>query len=218
MVLTTFLGLRVTSELVAAACLAGSLEISQLIYENDTRVLEQKGVTEVGHHVEWGDLTMSAAVQGRRSDIVWWLQRRFPDADFDRNAALWSALKMGGILVAEWLISRGFARLGNRAQHAPVRDIAAQGRVDVLQWLAERVQLDGVAGLVAKAAENGRLDAVRWLIECGQVSESRAASFSCEVHLGIHLAAVKGHFEVAKYLRGYTQSNANYLRQDYLHG
>ncbi|KAE8902916.1 hypothetical protein PF005_g17945 [Phytophthora fragariae] len=80
-ILKKFPRFRISSEVVARACLAGALEILELFYENCRQVLEERGKFGVGHPVEWGGLTMSEAVLGRRSDIVWWLHHHFPDAN-----------------------------------------------------------------------------------------------------------------------------------------
>lgn len=204
-------GFRVSSEIVSRACLAGSIGILQVFYDNDTRVLEQKGVIGMGNFVEWGDFTMSAAVQNRRSDILWWLLEHVPDANFNRSEALWSAVKMGDILIAEWLISQGAAWPERGERQDVALAIAARGRIDVLQWLAGRGQINGGVGLVMKAAENRHLEVVRWLVERnseGSGTNDRHPNLTREVSLAIHFAAVNGHLHVAKYLREYAKVSA----------
>ncbi|KAE9334589.1 hypothetical protein PF008_g13892 [Phytophthora fragariae] len=213
--LSTFKGLTVSSEVVARACLAGSMETLQLLYANDSRVLG----AGCGNHVEWGESTLSAAIQSRRSDVVWWLFRHIPDANYNLRAALWSAVQMGDVLMAEWLVLRGAEWPDLRGERVVAHEVAALGRVDVLQWLEERGQLDGVAGMVIKAAEKGRLDTVRWLIErtpSDDGSRLDATVLRYEVYLSIHGAAINGHLEVAKCLREFSKRSISSLRVNQL--
>ncbi|KAH7491425.1 uncharacterized protein KRP23_348 [Phytophthora ramorum] len=107
-----------------------AMDILQFFCEN--------GVIGVGHPVEWGGFTMSAAVQSRRSDIVWWLYRHIPDVNVNFCAALMSAVTTGDIVIPEWLIQHGAEWPEETDLRNVVRGVAAQGRLDVLDWLEER--------------------------------------------------------------------------------
>lgn len=66
--------------------------------------------------------------------------------------------------------------------------------------------------MLLKAAEIGRLDIVRWIVDhdleiCNEEEDddnffppSRVTSLGGEARLAIHIAAVNGHLDVAKYL------------------
>ncbi|KUG01202.1 hypothetical protein AM587_10006429 [Phytophthora nicotianae] len=64
---------------------------------------------------------MSAAVLSHRGDIVWWLHRHIPDANYDLDTPLRSALITGDMVMAESLVS-----------------IAAQrGHLEIVRWIVE---------------------------------------------------------------------------------
>ncbi|KAG2969170.1 hypothetical protein PC120_g26740 [Phytophthora cactorum] len=178
------------------------MDILQLFYENDSRLLEQRGETGRGNAIEWGNLTMSAAVLSHRSDIVWWLHRHVPDSNYDLDTALRSALIMGDIVMAEWLASHG-AHWPEHADYT-VRTVVARGRLDVLQWLVEQGRLDRIIALVSIAAQRGHLEIVRWIVEWtlpNHTAVEHGILVLAVATLSIHTAATHGHLQVAKYLR-----------------
>ncbi|KAG3053489.1 hypothetical protein PI124_g23753 [Phytophthora idaei] len=199
---TKFQGFTVSSEVVARACKAGAMDILQFFYEKDSRLLEQRGEIGKGHSIEWGNLTMSVAVLSHRTDIVWWLHRHAPDANYDLDTALRSALIMGDIVMAAWLASHG----GHWPEHADytVRTVVARGRLDVLQRLVEQRRLDRVIALVSIAAQRGHLEIVRWIVEWtlqNHTAVEHGILVLAVATLSIHTAATHGHLQVAKYLR-----------------
>ncbi|KAK1946756.1 putative ankyrin repeat protein [Phytophthora citrophthora] len=204
MAFSKFQSFTVTSEVVARACKAGSMDILRFFYENDSRFLEERGEIGRGHPTEWGGLSvakydqlvalsMSAAVLSHRSDIVWWLHRYIPDADYDLNTAFNSALMMGDILVAQWLESQGVRVRGGTS--AAARAVALKGRLGVLHWLGERGQLHSAIRLLATAARHGHMDIVHHADRLHRIRVIGPAALS------IHVAATNGHLEVFKYLR-----------------
>ncbi|OWY99427.1 LOW QUALITY PROTEIN: hypothetical protein PHMEG_00029568 [Phytophthora megakarya] len=198
-----FQGCTVTSEVVDRACEAGAMEILQVFYDNDSAFLEESGVVGTGHPTEWGGLTMSAAVQGRRSDIVWWLHRHIPNAGFDLDAAL--VVKLGDILVAESLITLG-AR-GPVFNSRAIGSVVRSGRRDVLQWLIERGLLDSVINLLPQAAATGDLEIVRWIIDHTlQNAEHKRAVVEMSLFT-VHAAIIHGHLDIAKYLHEFATSS-----------
>ncbi|EGZ14446.1 hypothetical protein PHYSODRAFT_301488 [Phytophthora sojae] len=187
--LSKFQGLTVSSELVARACLVGSLEILQLFTPMTTGRWSRRGFTD------WGT---TRRLQPQRCTV---------------------ALTMGDILIAEWLISQRAAwpERDEHGDGGIADEIVARGRVDFLQWLEERGKLDKVPGWIVKAAENGHLGMVRWLIERSPPnggSQARTALLKCEAQLAIHGAAANGHLEAAKYLREYTKPYTSHLLVD----
>ncbi|EGZ14444.1 hypothetical protein PHYSODRAFT_332831 [Phytophthora sojae] len=196
---------QVSSEIVARACLAGALDILQFFHDNCTQVLEKREKFGVGHPVDWGNLTMSAAILGRRSDIVWWLHRHFPDANYNLEIALESALKVGNVLIAKWLLNQGAEwrrRRRNPTERIDACYVAGQERLDVLHWLDERGQIDsGDVRMLVNAAKGGHLEVVRWLIEHRGSSTAAVA----DAMLATHAAASKWPLKVAKFLREFTK-------------
>lgn len=91
--------------------------------------------------------------------------------------------------------------------HNLVHEVAAQGRLDVLQWLEKNEPMRSTAGgVLLMAAEYGHLEVVRWLLDLDLRShandnQSRLTDLGGEASLAIHIAAVNGHLEIAKYLR-----------------
>lgn len=93
-------------------------------------------------------------------------------------------------------------------------DIVTQGRLDI-QWLDERGELDGVQGLIVKAAEHGCLHIVRWLIDRDAARSgifTHLTDIGGEASLAINAAAVNGHLEVAQYLYVRTKAPENDLQ------
>ncbi|KAF4142998.1 Ankyrin repeats (many copies) [Phytophthora infestans] len=199
--LTKFQGFSISSEVVTRACKAGAMDLLQLFYENDSRVLEQRGEIGRGHSIKWGNLTMSAAVLSRRSDIVWWLHRHIPDANYDLDAALRSALIMGDIIMAEWLASHG-ARRSKNSVDITTRGVAANGRLDVLQWLVDKGRCKNIIAMVPIAAQNGHLEMLRWIVDWTlQKNAAVKRDVVAMAMSAIHVAATHGHLQTAKYLR-----------------
>ncbi|KAG1703430.1 hypothetical protein DVH05_007378 [Phytophthora capsici] len=152
---------------------------------------------------------MSAAVLSHRSDIVWWLHRHVPDADYDLNTALNSALVIGDILVAVWLEGQGARGPGGTSGAA--RAVVAKGRLDVLQWLEDRGQLHSAIRLLGTAAEKGHMDIAQWIIN--RTLENHADGqhrirVVGPAALSIHAAATNGHLEIATYLRQFVVEHA----------
>lgn len=90
---------------------------------------------------------------------------------------------------------------------------AAKGAIDMLRTYY--TDPANGTGVLLKAAENGHLDIVRWVInrdleDHGLDSDSdeegdggskfHVTSIGGEAGLSIHMAAVNGHLEIAKYL------------------
>ncbi|KAK1940800.1 putative ankyrin repeat protein [Phytophthora citrophthora] len=206
-----FQGATVTFDTVAKACQAGAMEILELFKENDRFSLEE---TDTGLDIEWGGLAMSAAVLGGYSDLVQWLPEPSSHSFYDMETALKSAVKMGVISTAEWL--------GKRVERWPestddsVLSLAAEGRLDVLQWLETRgivsQRVDGIVLLVVAAAENGHLKLVRWLMD--SVLKRRSSIKQTCIAAGvatfsIHAAAAHGHLTVARFLHVLTRALVN---------
>jgi hypothetical protein len=147
----------VTSEVVAGTCKAGAITILQFFNENDRRLLEQNAdahsdLTTVGHAVEWGGWAMETAIRCHRADIMWWLHANIPDAEYDLDAALESAIKCGEIFAAEWLLAQGPEWPGFDGQPAVALAVASAGRLNVLKWLETKGEVDDLVGLVVHAA------------------------------------------------------------------
>ncbi|OWZ01484.1 hypothetical protein PHMEG_00027113 [Phytophthora megakarya] len=197
-------GCRISSEVVARACEVGAMEILQFFYDNDSRVLEERGMIGTGHSTEWGGLTMSAAIKGHRSDIVWWLHRHIPDADFDLDKAFMSALNVGNLPMAESLITLG-------AQAPPLNSIEFRfavfyGHGDVLRWLVERGLLNSVIFFLPHAAGAGHFEIVQWIIDWTLQNEHRRLAVGTSL-LTIHQAVTHGHLDIAKYLHEFATNS-----------
>lgn len=163
--------------------------------------------------MEWSGKNLSSAVRCRRNDIMWWLLQTLPEVPHDKSGALETAISRGDIPAAEWLISHGAEWTQHIEGNCPAHRAAAEGDLGVLKWLAEQQQVDGVVGLVVKAAEEGHLHVVRWLINRDMqegdtrdaLARSHLTDLGGEASLSIHIAAVNGHLDVAKYLRARAQ-------------
>ncbi|KAE9093729.1 hypothetical protein PF007_g18019 [Phytophthora fragariae] len=111
---------------------------------------------------------------------------------------------MGDILIAEWLVEQG-------AEWRQVSDVidgyvANQGRLDVLQWLYARGQIEKDLLLMLSAANGGHFHVARWVIEVIEPHDggTRIDTFPAVV-FAIHTAASHGHLEIAKFLRECTK-------------
>ncbi|KAG3122795.1 hypothetical protein PI124_g23912, partial [Phytophthora idaei] len=198
-------GKTVKPEVVELAATKESLPILQYFRANDNTALGglvPVSKRSVGFRVEWGSQVLSAVISSRRSDIVWWLDSHLR-AQFDWNKALRTAVTNGDILVAEWLISQGARWLLRTRGRCVAHEVITQGRLDILKWLENRSQLDAdeVVGLVVIAAKAGHLEIVRWLIDRDAQDDGELTRLGKEASLAIHIAAVNGHLQVAKYLR-----------------
>ncbi|ETN02507.1 hypothetical protein PPTG_16460 [Phytophthora nicotianae INRA-310] len=200
---TKFPRKTVTPEVVELATTTGSLPILQYFCDNDNTVLADRRFVakrNVGFRVEWGSQILSAAIASHRGDIVWWLDNTVT-ASFDWNKALTTAVISGDILMAEWLLSQGAMWSRRSRGRCMAHDVVSQGRLDVLRWLENRDCLDDIVGLVVIAAQCGHLEIVRWLIDRDVVEGGDLTHLGKEASLAIHIAAVNGHLQVAKYLR-----------------
>jgi len=207
-------GCTITSEVVTEASKAGAMNILQFFNENDRRLLDPNddSRTIVGHAVEWGEGAMEAAILGHRADIVWWLKTNVPDAAFDRDAALKSALKCGEIFVAEWLLAQGAEWPRPYEGVVVACCLANAGRLDVLKWLDTKGKLGVVVGLVVNAAEKGHLAVARWAVDRDEhdiEGDHLLTGLGGEASLAIHIAATNGRLQVAKYLRTQVQTPVN---------
>ncbi|KAG1703404.1 hypothetical protein DVH05_007352 [Phytophthora capsici] len=133
---------------------------------------------------------MSAAVLSHRSDIVWWLHQHVPDADYNWGTALNSALMMGDIIMAQWMEAQG---IRSEVTRGALRRIVASGRLDVLQWLEERGQLQSPIRLLGTAAEKGHLNIVQWIISHtleSHAEDQHSVRVVGPAALSIHAAAI----------------------------
>ncbi|KAE9073892.1 hypothetical protein PF010_g24893 [Phytophthora fragariae] len=219
---TKFQGYKITAEVVTQAASLGSIKILQFFFDNDNRVAgrhfrETNRRCTAGHSIEWGGLSMASAVANSHSDVVWWLHQHISNARFDLSAALKAAILTGNILVAEWLLARGAAWPPRVAGEYVQHDVVAQGRLDILRWLSVRDQLDGIHGLVVKAAEHGHLHVIRWLIDGDDAwngISTRCTDLGGEASVAIHTAAIRGHLEVAQYLYVRAKTPQNDLQRE----
>ncbi|KAG1688399.1 hypothetical protein DVH05_003705 [Phytophthora capsici] len=205
-----FQGATVTFDTVEKACAVGAREILELFKENDNFSLEE---TDVGLDIEWGGLAMSAAVLSGHSDLVQWLPDPSPHSFYDMETALKAAVKMGDIPTAEWLGKR--VRWPENTDDS-VLSLAAEGRLDILQWLETRgivsQRIYGVVLLVVAAAVNRRLEVIRWLMDSilKRGSSIKQTCIAAGVAtLSIHAAAAHGHLDVARFLRGLNRALVN---------
>ncbi|KAG1692248.1 hypothetical protein DVH05_025678 [Phytophthora capsici] len=205
-----FQGATVTFDTVEKACAVGAREILELFKENDNFSLEE---TDVGLDIEWGGLAMSAAVLSGHSDLVQWLPESSSHSFYDMETALKAAVKMGDIPTAEWLGKR--VRWPENTDDS-VLSLAAEGRLDILQWLETRgivsQRIYGVVLLVVAAAVNRRLEVIRWLMDSilKRGSSIKQTCIAAGVAtLSIHAAAAHGHLDVARFLRGLNRSLVN---------
>ncbi|KAE8973828.1 hypothetical protein PR001_g26194 [Phytophthora rubi] len=219
---TKFQGYKITAEVVTQAASLGSIKILQFFFDNDNRVAgrhfrETNRRCTAGHSIEWGGLSMASAVANSHSDVVWWLHQHISNTRFDLSAALKAAILTGNILVAEWLLARGAAWPPRVAGEYVQHDVVAQGRLDILRWLSVRDQLDGIHGLVVKAAEHGHLHVIRWLIDGDDAwngISTRCTDLGGEASVAIHTAAIRGHLEVAQYLYVRAKTPQNDLQRE----
>lgn len=220
-------GCAIRSEVVVKAVAVGCLEMLKLFLEEDsTRFLGDRAQAKVmesgeGHYVVWGLGLMETAISRGHSSIAWWLKANLLDVDHDLDAALETAVGCGDIATATWLESigatwrfDGFASaqqlsLSKRilqqfnGARSLTQQLAASGRLDVLQWLRDHGKLRGTVGALITAAEAGQLDIVRWLINSNakDMDRGRLVDLGGVISLSIHAAAVNGHLDAAKYLR-----------------
>ncbi|KAL3659819.1 hypothetical protein V7S43_015121 [Phytophthora oleae] len=150
---------------------------------------------------------MSAAVLGGRRDLVQWLPEPISHSYYDMETALQSAVKMGAIPTAEWLGVRG-ARWPEITDDS-VLSLAAEGRLDVLQWLKTRgivsQRIDGVVLLVVAAARNRRLEVIRWLMDSVLTRRSgikQTCIAAGVATFSIHAAAAHGHLKLRVFSMG----------------
>ncbi|KAE9098784.1 hypothetical protein PF006_g23281 [Phytophthora fragariae] len=131
----------------------------------------------------------------------------------DMGRALEAAVVRGDIPLASWLIDRGTNWPEHARLHRPAHKAAIKGRLDVLKWLEQEAQLDGVVGLVVKAAEHGHFDVVTWLVERDAQSGGHITHLGAEGSLAIHGAVVNGHLKVTKYLRARITTPTNSMQR-----
>ncbi|KAG1706392.1 hypothetical protein DVH05_001539 [Phytophthora capsici] len=181
----------VVMSVVDRAASSGSLEILQVFYDQNTE--------DPGLDVQWEGNLLAAGARSRSTEVMEWLHAHFPFDPTQQSTALEAAVCSGSIAVAEWLLAHGATWTRNlptlRSAHFVAED---SGSVEMLKWLDEHGQLEGLRGLVIKAAGSGFADAVRWLLD--RERQEAVQKQEAEIRFAIHSAASNGHLSLAKYL------------------
>lgn len=210
-----FQGFVVDERIQIMAVYRGHKDILQFFLDNDNDSLQGEALELVrssgaGHWIKWHKLSMEAATEKRRNDIVWWLHKHRRPNQYGLNSALDAAVRQDDVILAEWLTTQG------AAWHYPAQRAVSSGHLTMLQWLAEQGQVDVVEGLVVKAAQLGHFHIVRWLLNRSAQTTENVLDLGGEASLSIHAACVHGHLEIAKYLYGHSEKPRNSI-QRYIH-
>ncbi|EGZ26003.1 hypothetical protein PHYSODRAFT_297425 [Phytophthora sojae] len=150
------------------------------------------------------------AAGGGHSDVVKWLLTEVGEGRSGTKAmnyTMSAAVANGDVELVRWLQDEKGIPL---PRCGAFYEAAAKGCLAMLQ--SYFTQAANGTGVLLRAAESGHLDIVRWVINreieggvCPKTNGEGAnknalTSLGGEASLSIHVAAVNGHVEVAKYL------------------
>lgn len=213
-----FPGCDVKKDVVEDTLRGGCNEIVEIFIENDTGAMphsDRVALSEarMGNRVEWCGDDLHRAIMSRHNDIMWLMLDSLPlTYNFHKTCALEAAVIVGDVPLAEWLISKRTAWPSKTSPRHPARQVASQGSLTVLEWLAKQQQVEGVPGLVIYAAAKRQLRVIQWLFDWDaqqSTSSDGNPDLDIEASLSIHVAAVMGYLEVVKYLRARSPMPSN---------
>ncbi|KAK1941013.1 putative ankyrin repeat protein [Phytophthora citrophthora] len=189
-----FPGATVEMGVVDRAASSGSLEMLQVLYDQNTE--------DLGLNVQWEGNFLAAGARSRSIEVMEWLHAHVPSDPAQQSTALEAAVCSGSIAIAKWMLAHGATWTRNLPTLRSAHFVAENsGSIEMLQWLDEQGQLDGLRGLVIKAAGSGFADTVRWLLDRGVKNSEEEAEFRVETRFAIHSAASNGYLSLAKYLQ-----------------
>ncbi|KAK1943499.1 putative ankyrin repeat protein [Phytophthora citrophthora] len=218
------------------AAKAGSLELLQFLRANGTVVSgededeaedgewdEETEDWEKGRFIHFGGLDAAKAARAGHTNVVKWLYGI-------HRSVLNAAFSTGNLELVDWIMDH--VEITPKGPYA-LRGAAAKGHLESLQWFEDYdLYTKWDAGTLIKAAEAGQLKVVEWIIDRdrkddrlgygrgpneydtgrGYDESPRRTYVTClggEANLAIHVAAINGHLEVAKYLHAIIDKPSN---------
>ncbi|EGZ14593.1 hypothetical protein PHYSODRAFT_506313 [Phytophthora sojae] len=147
-------------------------------------------------------LSMEEAVKQKSLEMVKWLSARFQGYTVPEEVGK-IAVREDSRDIIEFLLEIDISSGGDAVQGDDLfveHHAAANGHLEVLQWLDQLRRIDGTGGLLTVAANKRHIHIVRWVIERDFRNSHNANNLACCTTGAMDAPAANGHFRVVEWL------------------